>query len=154
MSHFTAVNNTRLFEVAVLPRGRPLLERLLKEGITLREDEEFRRAVVRGEIKEIARGMAHVGVLHWRVWGPLTYLVNPDEPKPAEIEESGMAVDEMSTGTAERDVGSASNVVALRQRDVDRDERERLLREKKRRSLRRRSGQGRWGGGSPPRGDY
>jgi hypothetical protein len=32
------------------------------------------------EITEIATKIAHIGILHWRVWAPLAYLVNPDEP--------------------------------------------------------------------------
>ena len=34
----------------------------------------------RDEIKEIATKIAHIGILHWRVWAPLAYLVDPDGP--------------------------------------------------------------------------
>lgn len=27
---------------------------------------------------DAARQIAHIGILHWRVWAPLAYLVNPD----------------------------------------------------------------------------
>ncbi|KAH7407672.1 camp-mediated signaling protein Sok1 [Cadophora sp. MPI-SDFR-AT-0126] len=30
------------------------------------------------EIAEMATRMAHIGILHWRVWAPLAYLVDPD----------------------------------------------------------------------------
>ncbi|TVY18747.1 Protein SOK1 [Lachnellula arida] len=30
------------------------------------------------DIKDIATRIAHIGILHWRVWAPLAYLVNPD----------------------------------------------------------------------------
>jgi hypothetical protein len=33
------------------------------------------------EISEIATRIAHIGILHWRVWAPLAYLVNPEENK-------------------------------------------------------------------------
>lgn len=33
----------------------------------------------RDEIKEIATKIAHIGILHWRVWAPLAYLIDPDE---------------------------------------------------------------------------
>lgn len=31
------------------------------------------------EVVEIATRIAHIGILHWRVWAPLAYLVDPDE---------------------------------------------------------------------------
>jgi len=34
---------------------------------------------VKEEIAEIATRIAHIGILHWRVWAPLAYLVNPEE---------------------------------------------------------------------------
>jgi T-complex protein 11 len=30
------------------------------------------------ELKDIATRIAHMGILHWRVWAPLAYLVDPD----------------------------------------------------------------------------
>ncbi|TVY37576.1 Protein SOK1 [Lachnellula subtilissima] len=30
------------------------------------------------DIKDVATRIAHIGILHWRVWAPLAYLVNPD----------------------------------------------------------------------------
>jgi len=32
------------------------------------------------EITEIATKIAHIGILHWRVWSPLAYLIDPDGP--------------------------------------------------------------------------
>jgi hypothetical protein len=43
------------------------------------------------EIAEIATRIAHIGILHWRVWAPLAYLVDPDgeEAEPAGEQEKG-----------------------------------------------------------------
>ncbi|TVY15350.1 Protein SOK1 [Lachnellula arida] len=30
------------------------------------------------DIKDVATRIAHIGILHWRVWAPLAYLVDPD----------------------------------------------------------------------------
>lgn len=38
------------------------------------------------EILEIATRIAHIGILHWRVWAPLTYLVNPDAEDEDDID--------------------------------------------------------------------
>lgn len=29
-------------------------------------------------LNDVAVRIAHIGILHWRVWAPLAYLVNPD----------------------------------------------------------------------------
>lgn len=154
VAHFITINNSRLFEAAVLPRGRPLLERLFKQGITHAKNEEGRRVVARDEVKEITRGIAHVGVLHWRVWSPLAYLVNPDKAAetPSAASEDEMVVDEVMPSAETPDANSSSAAVEVRPRQTtERDDIERALREKKRRSFRRRSGQGRFGGRTPPR---
>ena len=48
---------------------------------------------VKEEINEVATRIAHIGILHWWVWAPLAYLVDPD----ADVEEEGEA-----TGITER----------------------------------------------------
>jgi hypothetical protein len=30
-------------------------------------------------LSDVAKQMAHIGILHWRVWAPLAYLANPDQ---------------------------------------------------------------------------
>ncbi|KAG4029255.1 hypothetical protein MFRU_016g00130 [Monilinia fructicola] len=48
------------------------------------------------EITEVATRIAHIGILHWRVWAPLAYLVNPDaeEGDVNMTQDSGLPVDE------------------------------------------------------------
>jgi hypothetical protein len=36
------------------------------------------------EIAEVATRIAHIGILHWRVWAQLSYLVDPDEEVEAQ----------------------------------------------------------------------
>lgn len=31
------------------------------------------------DVQHIAKGLAHIGVLHWRVWGPISYNRDPDQ---------------------------------------------------------------------------
>jgi hypothetical protein len=38
------------------------------------------------EITEIATRIAHIGILHWRVWAPLAYLVDPDAEEDPETQ--------------------------------------------------------------------
>jgi hypothetical protein len=32
------------------------------------------------DLMEIVTRIAHIGILHWRVWAPLAYLLDPDDP--------------------------------------------------------------------------
>jgi hypothetical protein len=57
-----------IFEVATRGRG---------PGPGMRE-REMRGNRAREEIVEIAMRIAHLGILHWRVWAPLAYLVDSD----------------------------------------------------------------------------
>ena len=41
------------------------------------------------EIAEIATRIAHIGILHWRVWAPLAYLVDPDAEEESEMATDG-----------------------------------------------------------------
>jgi hypothetical protein len=38
------------------------------------------------EITEIATRIAHIGILHWRIWAPLAYLVDPDVEEDPEAQ--------------------------------------------------------------------
>jgi hypothetical protein len=38
---------------------------------------------VKEEINDVATRIAHIGILHWRVWAPLAYLVDPDAEEEA-----------------------------------------------------------------------
>lgn len=53
---------TQLFEAATSPRPLPCQVRAPRPALS-----------------DIAKQMAHIGILHWRVWAPLAYLVNPDD---------------------------------------------------------------------------
>lgn len=134
VSSFGPMNNTRLFEVAVLPRGKTVLHSLLKEGVAFCENEEKRRVVERVQVLEVVRGMAHVGVLHWKVWSPLVYLVDPDRSWV-----SGNDSDTVAMELTPEPRVHADAPVMNTERDSTREERDRALKEKRRRSLKRRS---------------
>ena len=38
------------------------------------------------EIAEIATRLAHIGIMHWRVWAPLAYLVDPQAEEDMEMQ--------------------------------------------------------------------
>jgi T-complex protein 11 len=61
VTRYAHLTSTQLFEVATTPRVLP-----------------FQPPVPRHTLQDVSRQMAHIGILHWRVWAPLTYLVNPD----------------------------------------------------------------------------
>lgn len=60
---YTPLTSLQVFEAATTPKVTP-------------------NAIsgVKDEIEEISTRIAHIGILHWRVWAPLAYLVDPDEP--------------------------------------------------------------------------
>lgn len=39
------------------------------------------------DLADVARLVAHVGTLHWKVWAPLAYLVDPDIVEDTIVEE-------------------------------------------------------------------
>jgi hypothetical protein len=59
---YASLNATQLFEVATSPRPLP-----------------YQMHVPQHALSDVAKQMAHIGILHWRVWAPLAYLVNPDD---------------------------------------------------------------------------
>lgn len=60
---YTPLTSLQIFELATTPKTAP---------------GNFASGP-REEIDDIATRVAHIGVLHWRVWAPLAYLVDPDE---------------------------------------------------------------------------
>jgi hypothetical protein len=46
----------------------------------------------KSEITEIATRIAHIGILHWRVWAPLAYLVDPDGAGTEAVDEEDGSV--------------------------------------------------------------
>jgi hypothetical protein len=61
-ARYVSLTATQLFEVATSPRPLPYQAQVLRHGLS-----------------DVAKQMAHIGILHWRVWAPLAYLVDPDE---------------------------------------------------------------------------
>lgn len=62
---YTPLTNLQIFESATSPRA--------VVGSTAAQNTGAKQ-----EITEVAIRIAHIGILHWRVWAPLAYLVNPD----------------------------------------------------------------------------
>ena len=69
---YTPLTSLQIFEAATAPKAAP--------GVKANG--------ARDETTEIATRIAHIGILHWRVWAPLAYLVDPD----AEEENSELRV--------------------------------------------------------------
>jgi len=61
---YTPLTSLQIFEAATTPKNGPSA---VPQANCLKE-----------EITEIATRIAHIGILHWRVWAPLAYLVDPD----------------------------------------------------------------------------
>jgi hypothetical protein len=68
---YTPLTSLQIFEAATTPRTLP--------GATVPQVNGAKE-----EITEIATRIAHIGILHWRVWAPLAYLVDPDAEEDAE----------------------------------------------------------------------
>jgi hypothetical protein len=62
---YTPLTSLQIFEAATTPRNG------LPSTVTPANSPKE-------EISEIATRIAHIGILHWRVWAPLAYLVDPD----------------------------------------------------------------------------
>lgn len=60
---YTPLTSLQIFEAATTPKSLP------ESGVS----------GVKEDIDEIATRIAHIGTLHWRIWAPLAYLVDPDE---------------------------------------------------------------------------
>ena len=77
-------------ENRILSQLFPILQKLIKTYSTLTSLQIFEAATApkpalgrrangpKDETTEIATRIAHIGILHWRVWAPLAYLVDPD----------------------------------------------------------------------------
>ncbi|KUJ12051.1 Tcp11-domain-containing protein [Mollisia scopiformis] len=63
---YTPLTSLQIFETATTPRNGP--STVVPQTNSLKE-----------EISEVATRIAHIGILHWRVWAPLAYLVDPDD---------------------------------------------------------------------------
>jgi hypothetical protein len=70
---YTPLTSLQIFEGATTPRTLPGTAVLQVNG-------------VKEEITEIATRIAHIGILHWRVWAPLAYLVDPDVEEDPEAQ--------------------------------------------------------------------
>jgi hypothetical protein len=99
---------TRLFETAVLPRGRPLLERMfVQDGDTVPSEQRL-------EMVDFVRALAHVGMVHWRVWARICYTLDADThtDRPASPTfrrvRAGRRGEKSATADAERHIGRAS----------------------------------------------
>jgi hypothetical protein len=80
-------------EERVLAQLAPILQKLVKTYIPFTSLQIFEAATTprtlpgaaapqvsgaKEEMTEIATRIVHIGILHWRVWAPLAYLVDPD----------------------------------------------------------------------------
>ena len=79
-------------EARVLSQLSPVLQKLVETYTPLTSLQIFEAATaskttnlsslpaqgLKEEIHEVATRIAHIGILHWRVWAPLAYLVDPD----------------------------------------------------------------------------
>jgi hypothetical protein len=61
-ARYAPLTATQLFEVATSPRPLP-----------------YQAQVPLHALNDVAKQIAHIGILHWRVWAPLAYLVDPDD---------------------------------------------------------------------------
>jgi hypothetical protein len=70
---YTPLTSLQIFEAATAPRILP--------GVAAPQGNGSKE-----EISEIATRIAHIGILHWRVWAPLAYLVDPDAEEEPETQ--------------------------------------------------------------------
>ncbi|KAF4625096.1 hypothetical protein G7Y89_g13072 [Cudoniella acicularis] len=62
---YTPLTSLQIFEAATGPKTAPGTVNVQISGF-------------KEEVTEVATRIAHIGILHWRVWAPLAYLVDPD----------------------------------------------------------------------------
>lgn len=70
---YTPFTSVQIFEAATSPKIPP--------GAAL--------GGVKEEIEDVATRIAHIGMLHWRVWAPLAYLVDPEEQRDERATQQG-----------------------------------------------------------------
>lgn len=73
---YTPLTSLQIFEAATSPKNAPIISQGPKE-----------------EASELATRIAHIGILHWRVWAPLAYLVDPE----AEEEQDSQMEDQVKS---------------------------------------------------------
>jgi T-complex protein 11 len=69
---YTPLTSLKIFEAATSPKSAAGSTNVQASG-------------VKEEISEVATRIAHIGILHWRVWAPLAYLVDPDADEEGEV---------------------------------------------------------------------
>ncbi|CAG8972429.1 hypothetical protein HYALB_00001118 [Hymenoscyphus albidus] len=69
---YTPLTSVQIFDAAVGPKSGP-------------GNSQTQAAGAKAEIDEVATRIAHMGILHWRVWAPLAYLVNPDAEEQTDM---------------------------------------------------------------------
>jgi hypothetical protein len=62
---YTPLTSVQIFEAAIAPKSGPGSVQPQSNG-------------VQDEIKDVSTRIAHMGILHWRVWAHIAYLVDPD----------------------------------------------------------------------------
>ncbi|KAF7858450.1 hypothetical protein EAF04_009051 [Stromatinia cepivora] len=83
---YTPLNSLQIFDAATSPR--PTNGVFNGNSPTSGQKEE---------ILDVATRIAHIGILHWRVWAPLAYLVNPDVENEGDVnmmQDSDLPADE------------------------------------------------------------
>ncbi|KAI9642877.1 Protein SOSEKI 1 [Ciborinia camelliae] len=83
---YTQLSSHQIFEAATSPKPT---NAVINENAPSTGQKE--------EITEVATRIAHIGILHWRVWAPLAYLRNPDAEEEGDInmmQDSGLPNDE------------------------------------------------------------
>lgn len=66
---YTPLTSLQIFEAATAPKAAP----------------GTKASGAKDERTEIATRIAHIGILHWRVWAPLVYLVDPGAEENPEL---------------------------------------------------------------------
>jgi hypothetical protein len=74
VDRYTPLTSLQIFEAATSPKPIPGLISGTAQSNGQKE-----------EIVEVATRIAHIGILHWRVWAPLTYLFDPDAEEDGDI---------------------------------------------------------------------
>lgn len=69
---YTPLTSVQIFDAAVGPKSGPGNAQTQATG-------------VKAEIDEVATRIAHMGILHWRVWAPLAYLVDPEAEEQTDV---------------------------------------------------------------------
>ncbi|KAH8685584.1 T-complex protein 11-domain-containing protein [Tricladium varicosporioides] len=71
VAQYTPLTSLQIFEAATGPKNLP-------------GNANVQTAGAKEEVTEVATRIAHIAILHWRVWAPLAYLVDPDAEEEAD----------------------------------------------------------------------